>query len=112
MARRKTLDEVKATAEENHPGITSLLGTRTDSEVAEYYELSIQRVQSLRSQLNIPSFSKRTYSSKPGPQSLDQEEVIFLLENEKFLNSIFIKFNLSLLKFESSLFNSFNLNFC
>ena len=53
MGRRKTLNEVKATAEENHPGITSLLGTRTDSKVAEYYELSIQRVQSLRSQLNI-----------------------------------------------------------
>lgn len=75
MGRRKTLEEVRATAERNHPGIISLLGTRSDPDVAEYYELSVCRVQALRTQLAIPSFKQLVYLRKPGPARLDDDEI-------------------------------------
>ena len=75
MGRRKTLDEVRATAEQNHPGITSLLGTRSDPDVADYYELSVCRIQILRTQLGIPPFNRVVYFRKPGPARLDDDEI-------------------------------------
>jgi len=82
MGRRKTLDEVRETAEKNHPGITSLLGTRSDPDVADYYELSTWRVQRLRTQLGIDPIIKRVYSRRPGPAPMSIEEVKIMLEEK------------------------------
>ncbi len=78
---RKTLDEIRETAEENHPGITSLLGARSDPDVAEYYELSVCRIQRLRTQLAISPFGrKKIYLTKPGPSRLEDDELLSSLE--------------------------------
>ena len=67
MGRRKTLEQIKETAEQNHPGITSLLGRYSASFVAKRYGLSRSWIHQLRLNLQIPPPSRLTIEEKyPG----------------------------------------------